>query len=74
MGQSSHDLGYVEGRNLTIEWRYADNQPERLAALAAELVQMKVDVIVIPQRGHVCGQNLQGREARRSAGGATNEN
>ncbi len=41
------DLGYVDGKNLTIEWRYADNQPERLPALAAELVRMKVDVIVI---------------------------
>lgn len=40
------DLGYVEGKNLTIDYRYADNQPERLALLAAELVQKQVDVIV----------------------------
>ncbi len=37
---------YVEGRNLTIDWRYADGRPERLAAAAAELVQLKVALIV----------------------------
>jgi len=40
------DLGYVEGKNLIMEWRYADDHIERLPALAAELVQLKVDVIV----------------------------
>ena len=40
------ELGYVEGRNLQIDWRFAENSNERLAALAAELVQSKVDVIV----------------------------
>jgi putative ABC transport system substrate-binding protein len=40
------DLGYVEGRNLVIEWRFADGEYGRLPGLAAELVQMKVDVIV----------------------------
>jgi len=39
-------LGYVEGRNLTIERRYADGKMERLPALASELVRLKVDVIV----------------------------
>jgi putative ABC transport system substrate-binding protein len=39
-------LGYVEGKNLIVERRYADNQLERLPALAAELVRLKVDVIV----------------------------
>ena len=39
-------LGYVEGRNLTIERRYADGKIERLHALASELVRLKVDVIV----------------------------
>jgi ABC-type uncharacterized transport system substrate-binding protein len=40
------DLGYVEGQNLRIDYRYAEEQPERLPALAAELVRLPVDVIV----------------------------
>jgi putative ABC transport system substrate-binding protein len=44
--QGLRDLGYVEGKNMIIEWRYAEAKPERLPALAAELVQLKVDVIV----------------------------
>lgn len=40
------ELGWVDGRNIIAEWRYADTRPERLAVLAAELVQQKVAVIV----------------------------
>jgi putative tryptophan/tyrosine transport system substrate-binding protein len=40
------ELGYVEGENLVIEYRSAGGRPERLAGLAMELVQAKVDVIV----------------------------
>ena len=39
-------LGYVEGKNLLIEWRFADGKYERLPQLAFELVQMNVEVIV----------------------------
>ena len=39
-------LGYVEGKNLVVEWRSADGKFERLPALAAELVQLKVDLII----------------------------
>ena len=39
-------LGYVEGKNINIEYRFADNKSERLPELAAELVAIKVDVIV----------------------------
>ena len=39
-------LGYVEGKNLVIEWRSADGNYDRLAGLAADLVKMNVDVIV----------------------------
>ncbi len=44
--QGMRELGYVEGKNLAIEWRFADEEVERLAGLAAELVRLKVDVIV----------------------------
>lgn len=40
------ELGLVEGRNLMIDYRYADGRPDRLAALAAELVQLRVQVIL----------------------------
>jgi putative ABC transport system substrate-binding protein len=39
-------LGYIEGRNLIIEWRYAQGHDDRLPGLAAELVRLKVDLIV----------------------------
>ena len=44
--QGLRDLGYVEGRNVVIEYRDAEGKLERLPALAAELVALKVDVIV----------------------------
>jgi len=44
--QGLRDLGYVEGRNVVIEYRDAEGKFERLLALAAELVALKVDVIV----------------------------
>jgi ABC transporter substrate binding protein len=44
--QGLRELGYVEGKNILIEWRGADNIPERRRALAEELVRLKVDVIV----------------------------
>ncbi|MBR1211543.1 ABC transporter substrate-binding protein [Bradyrhizobium sp. JYMT SZCCT0180] len=43
-----HETGYVEGRNLTIEYRWGGYQPDRLPALVAELIQMRVAVIVTP--------------------------
>ena len=44
--RAMRELGYVEGKNLIIEWRSAEGNPERLPGLAAELVQLKVDAIV----------------------------
>jgi putative ABC transport system substrate-binding protein len=43
--QSLHELGYIEGQNLVLEYRYAEGSDERLADLATELVRLKVDVI-----------------------------
>jgi len=44
--QGLRELGYVEGKNIVIEQRYAEGKPDRLSALVAELVRLKVDVIV----------------------------
>lgn len=44
--QGMRELGYLDGRNVVIDYRYADGRPERLAGLAAELVQARPDVIV----------------------------
>jgi putative ABC transport system substrate-binding protein len=44
--QRLHDLGYVEGQNLAIEWRHAERGYDRLSDLAAELVRLKADVLV----------------------------
>ena len=42
------DLGYVEGKNIAFEYRYANNQLDRFPALADELVRLKVDVLLTP--------------------------
>jgi putative tryptophan/tyrosine transport system substrate-binding protein len=44
--QGMHELGYVDGRNLVIEDRYSEGKLDRLGELAAELVRLKIDVIV----------------------------
>ena len=44
--QGLRELGYIEGKNIVIEYRYAEEKLDRLPALAAELVRLKVDVIV----------------------------
>jgi putative ABC transport system substrate-binding protein len=46
--QGLADVGLVEGRNLVIERRYADSHPERLSALAMELVRLDVAVLLAP--------------------------
>src|SRR5688572_32039947 len=44
--QGLRDLGYVEGKNIVIEWRWAEGKYERFPALIAELIATKVDLIV----------------------------
>ena len=54
--QGLRELGYVEGKNIVIEQRYAEGKFDRLPALAAELVRLKVDTIVTagPQATRAC--------------------
>ncbi len=44
--QGLRDLGYIEGKNIVIEYRGAEGKPDRIPSLVAELVQLKVDVLV----------------------------
>jgi ABC-type uncharacterized transport system substrate-binding protein len=45
--QALRDLGYNEGKNISIEYRYAEGNQERLSDLVAELVKLKPDVLVV---------------------------
>jgi len=45
--QALRGLGYIEGQNIVIEWRFAEGKLDRLPGLAAELVSLKVDAIVV---------------------------
>ena len=45
--QELSKLGWIEGKNITIEYRFAEQKPERLPELAADLVRLKVDLIVV---------------------------
>src|SRR5262249_354853 len=49
--QGLRELGYVEGKNIVIEWRSSEGQLDRLPALAAELVHLKVEAIVTTGSG-----------------------
>jgi putative ABC transport system substrate-binding protein len=53
LDEGLRDLGYIEGRNFVFERRYADGKIERLPELAAELVRLRVDVIVTGTNIHV---------------------
>ena len=44
--QGLRELGYIEAKNIVVEWRSAEGNPDRVPKLAAELVQLKVDIIV----------------------------
>src|SRR6476619_2626570 len=41
------ELGYIEGQNIATEYRYAEGNPDRYPKLAAELVRLQVDIIVV---------------------------
>jgi len=46
--QGLRDLGYIEGKNILVEYRYAEGKRDRIPGFVAELVQLKVDVLVSP--------------------------
>ena len=49
--QELSKLGWIEGKNITIEYRFAEQKHERMPELAAELVRLKVDLIVVTGTG-----------------------
>jgi len=51
--QGLHDLGYVEGKKILIEYRYIEGKQDRVPSFVAEMVQLKVDVLVIPHTGAI---------------------
>jgi ABC-type uncharacterized transport system substrate-binding protein len=67
------ELGYIEGQNIAIEYRYAEGKRDRAPDLAAELVRLKVDIIVGYGREHAgsggqeCDQDDSDRYGRRWA-------
>ena len=62
--------GLVEGKNLLIEWRWAEGKPERLPGFAAELVALNVDLIVAPAVGFgACRQARHPHDPDRPRGG-----
>jgi putative ABC transport system substrate-binding protein len=51
-------LGYLDGKNIVFEQRFPNEQPERFAALAAELVRLNVDVVVaVTRQAAIAAQN-----------------
>jgi hypothetical protein len=53
--QGLSKLGWIEGKNITIKYRFAEQKPERLPELAAELVRLKVDLILVPSQPTALG-------------------
>jgi putative ABC transport system substrate-binding protein len=45
--QALHDLGYIDGKNILVEYRYAEGMQDRIPSLVTELVQLKVDLLVV---------------------------
>jgi putative ABC transport system substrate-binding protein len=54
--QRMKELGYIEGKNIAAEYRFAEGAPERLPSFAAELVRLNVDIIVAPGSGAVAAK------------------
>ncbi len=52
-GAALRERGYIEGQNIATEYRYAEGKRNRYSELAAELVRLKVDIIVVAGAGGV---------------------
>jgi putative ABC transport system substrate-binding protein len=66
--EALRELGWIEGKKVVFEYRYAENRLDRLPELAAELVRLKVDVIVTggtlaPLAAFSCGDSLECRQS-----------
>ena len=57
--QELHKLEWIEGKNITFEFRFAEQKPEGLPELAAELVRLKVDLIVVASTQRLWRQREQ---------------
>jgi putative ABC transport system substrate-binding protein len=64
--QRLHELGWIEGRSLAIEYRWADARSERFAEIAAEFVRLKVDVIVTGGSAAVAAKQADCEPANRA--------
>ena len=64
--QRLRELGYTEGQNLVIEWRFADGQAERIPALVAELVRLQVDCLVVAAQERRASPNRRRAPSRSS--------
>jgi hypothetical protein len=64
------ELGYMEGQNIATEYRYSEGKLDRLPELAAEVVRLKVDIIVVGGGGHTdpCGQECDQDDSHRYDG------
>ena len=64
------ELGYIDGQNIAIEYRYGEGKLDRLPELAAELVRLKVDIIVVPggNAAHPGGQECDQDDSHRYDG------
>lgn len=51
--QGLRELGYIEGKNIIVEWRYGDGNLDHLPALAADLVHLKIDILVTAASGPI---------------------
>ena len=69
IGLALRELGYIEGQNIAIEYRYADGKRDRFPELAAELVRLKVDIIVVEEgQANPGGQECDQDDSHRYGG------